>query len=179
MAKRKSAYRIGARHGVISFTRGHHGQLGTGSARSVASGRLASSLAIVALMVVGGCQSEPRDRADSSDPQQVAMGRAVYAQHCASCHGAKLEGQPHWRERKPDGRLPAPPHDVTGHTWEHSDEALFRVTKQGFQAFAGPDYHTDMPAFGGVLTDEEIWAVVAFIESTWPAELQERRKARR
>jgi mono/diheme cytochrome c family protein len=31
-----------------------------------------------------------------------------------------------------------------------------------------PDYQSDMPAFEGVLTDEEIRAVLAFLKSTWP-----------
>ncbi|MDA1327237.1 MAG: c-type cytochrome, partial [Proteobacteria bacterium] len=52
-----------------------------------------------------------RHRADPEDLGQVALGKAVYRTHCAACHGAKLEGQPNWRERKTDGKLPAPPHD--------------------------------------------------------------------
>lgn len=117
---------------------------------------------------------EPRERADPTDPRQVALGRAVYAQHCASCHGANLEGQPNWRRRRPDGRLPAPPHDETGHTWEHTDETLFQVTKRGVQPFVSAQYETDMNGFANVLSDEEIWAVIAFIKSTWPPALQRR-----
>ena len=113
-------------------------------------------------------------RADPDDAAQVARGRAVYGEHCASCHGAKLEGQPTWRTRKPDGRLPAPPHDATGHTWHHPDEMLFGITKKGVSAFAPPNYATDMPAFGGVLGDDDIWAVLAFIKSKWPAHVRAR-----
>jgi mono/diheme cytochrome c family protein len=29
------------------------------------------------------------------------------------------------------------------------------------------NYASDMPAFGGALTDEEIWAVLSFIASSW------------
>ena len=43
-------------------------------------------------------------------------GAQLYAENCASCHGANLEGQADWRSPGPDGRLPAPPHDETGHT---------------------------------------------------------------
>ena len=68
---------------------------------------------------------------DPESPSLVARGTVVYAQHCASCHGAKLEGQPDWRKRLPNGRLPAPPHDTTGHTWHHSDKQLFGMTKNG------------------------------------------------
>ena len=29
-----------------------------------------------------------------------------------------------------------------------------------------------MPAFGGVLSDDEIWAALAYIKSTWPPDIQ-------
>jgi mono/diheme cytochrome c family protein len=63
--------------------------------------------------------------------------------------------------------MPAPPHDASGHTWHHTDQELFRITKFGMSAIV-PSYESDMPAFGHVLTDEEIEAVLAFIKSTWP-----------
>ena len=112
--------------------------------------------------------------ADPGDAGQVATGQRVYEAHCGSCHGARLEGQPRWRERLPNGRLPAPPHDPTGHTWHHSDEALFRITKEGVAAIAGGNYQSDMPPFKGVLSDAEIWAVLAYIKSTWPESIRAR-----
>ncbi|WP_142849054.1 cytochrome c [Telmatospirillum sp. J64-1] len=108
----------------------------------------------------------------------LAQGQAVYQEHCAACHGADLEGQPDWRSRRADGRLPAPPHDESGHTWHHSDEELFAITKYGIQHFAGPDYPTDMPAFGDILSDEEIRAVLAYIKSTWPPHIQAQQERR-
>ena len=98
----------------------------------------------------------------------IALGEEVYAENCASCHGANLEGQPNWKRRLENGRMPAPPHDATGHTWHHSDADLFRLTKEGVAPVVGGNYESDMPAFGGVLTDAEILAAVAFIKSTWP-----------
>ncbi|GGK54791.1 c-type cytochrome [Salinarimonas ramus] len=98
---------------------------------------------------------------------RIAEGRALYAEHCAACHGANLEGQPNWKERLPSGRLPAPPHDETGHTWHHSDRQLIAITKHGPGALV-PGYESDMPGFAGVLTDAEIEAVLAYIKSTWP-----------
>jgi mono/diheme cytochrome c family protein len=111
---------------------------------------------------------------DADDPVQVAEGQALYQSHCAKCHGADLEGQPDWRERLPNGRLPAPPHDAEGHTWHHPDQVLFDITKEGLGAIAPAGYQSDMPAFGGVLTDREIAAILAFIKSRWPAEIQAR-----
>jgi len=98
----------------------------------------------------------------------IALGKALYARHCASCHDARLEGQSDWKSPLPSGRLPAPPHDASGHTWHHPDGVLFRVTKEGPAAVVGGGYQSDMPGFGNVLRDEEIRAVIGFIKSTWP-----------
>jgi len=110
--------------------------------------------------------------ADATDPELVALGAAVYEQHCAACHGTELEGEPNWRRRKADGTLPAPPHDATGHTWHHSDDLLFRLTRDGPGIIAGEDYRTTMPAYDGILSDREIWSVLAYIKSHWPADIQ-------
>ena len=116
-------------------------------------------------------------RADASDPELVALGAAVYVEHCASCHGERLEGEPNWRQRKADGTLPAPPHDATGHSWHHSDDLLFRLTRDGPAAIAGSDYRSAMPAYSGILSDREIWAVLAYIKSQWPADIREAQAA--
>lgn len=133
--------------------------------------------AAAAAWVVGAGQQDAAPAAAASveimgrvaDAEMVDLGRRVYAESCASCHGAELEGQPHWKRRLENGRMPAPPHDETGHTWHHSDADLFRLTKEGVAAVVGGDYESDMPIFGGILTDEEILAALAYIKSTWPA----------
>lgn len=106
----------------------------------------------------------------------TANGKAIYAEHCAGCHGVNLEGQPYWRKRKSNGRLPAPPHDASGHTWHHSDKALFRTIKLGTEAIVGGDYKSDMPGFENVLSDPEIRAVINYIKSTWPKEIRRRQE---
>lgn len=132
------------------------------------------------LAVLAGCSEA------GPTPEQLALGQKVYAQHCAACHGARLEGQPNWQQRLPNGRLPAPPHDESGHTWHHPDEVLFAITKHGMvPPYAPAGYQSDMPGFGGVLSDGEIRAVLAYIASHWtsPEVLQARaeiiRNARR
>ncbi len=104
---------------------------------------------------------------ESVTAADIAAGETLYAENCASCHGAELEGQPDWRRRLDNGRMPAPPHDETGHTWHHSDRNLFIVTKGGVGAVV-PGYESDMPAFEGILTDDEIADVLSYIKSTWP-----------
>jgi len=108
------------------------------------------------------------------DPEAVKRGASIYARDCASCHGAKLEGQPDWRSRRPDGKLPAPPHDETGHTWHHPDAMLFDLTKRGPAAMVGGNYRTDMPGFAAALSDEQIIDVLSYIKSTWPAPVRQR-----
>ena len=128
-------------------------------------------LLLAAAFAVTACDRVPpgeNARADPRDGAKVALGAKVYVGHCAACHGAKLEGQPDWRIRLPNGRLPAPPHDESGHTWHHTDEVLFAITKNGLvPPYAPPKYDSDMLAFGGMLSEDEIWAVLAYIKSHW------------
>lgn len=98
-------------------------------------------------------------------------GRALYLQHCASCHGAELEGEPGWRSPRPDGTWPAPPHSVDGHTWHHGDAILLDYVRRGGQAVLddmGVAFASGMPGFGDVLAETEIEAVLDYIKSTWP-----------
>lgn len=127
----------------------------------------------IGLMAVAGwwAWGWQRDAIGPGNPSQIALGQQLYARHCAECHGANLEGEAEWRVRRPSGELPAPPHDASGHTWHHSDEQLFAITKHGIARFAPPDYKSAMPSFVGRLTDAEIRAVLAFIKSTWPEEI--------
>ncbi|QAA93196.1 c-type cytochrome [Pollutimonas thiosulfatoxidans] len=107
---------------------------------------------------------------DPADQALVMQGKAIYANNCAACHGESLQGQPNWRERMPNGRLPAPPHDKTGHTWHHPDAMLVDMVKNGLVPgrTAPPGYVSDMPAYRHVLSDQEISAVLSYIKSSWP-----------
>ena len=105
-------------------------------------------------------------------PGEVAAGRQVYSRYCASCHGVHLEGQAHWDRPGEGGYFPAPPHDASGHTWEHSDKELHELIANSVYAYTAPGYRSHMPAFAGTLSDAEIDSVIAYIKSTWPASLQ-------
>ena len=138
--------------------------------------KLAASIALAAV-ILGAAGFSWLWFAAGKEEARLALGRSLYGTHCASCHGAKLEGQPDWQEPRPDGRMPAPPHDASGHTWHHSDQALFLITKKGLGAVV-PDYESDMPAFEGVLADTEIQAILDFIKSNWPEREREYQEAR-
>lgn len=141
----------------------------------IGGGLLAATLAFLAGAIIVAQTTQDAPRANPDDVQQVARGKPVYANHCAACHGVRLEGQPDWRNKLPSGRMPAPPHDATGHTWHHPDPVLFGITKHGLipGKYAPPGYQSDMPAYGGTLSDEDIWAVLAYIKSSWPQEIRE------
>lgn len=100
-------------------------------------------------------------------------GGRLYREHCASCHGRDLEGQPDWQSPRPDGILPAPPHDDTGHTWHHGDRMLFGYTKLGgaeaMRRMGVTGFRSGMPGFQDILTDDEIRAILDYIRSSWGA----------
>ncbi len=122
--------------------------------------------------LVSGCSER-----GGHDPFALMEGQGIYQAECASCHGAQLQGQPEWQTRRPDGKLPAPPHDASGHTWHHPREQLAAIVKQGMvPPQAPPGYVSDMPAFAGKLTDAQIDNVLAWIESQWPPDVQQHRQ---
>ena len=131
-----------------------------------------AAIGLSGYLLLRGSPNETTGMTDNAE--LVDLGAQVYAAQCAACHGANLEGQPNWRERKPDGKLPAPPHDETGHTWHHDDKTLFALTKFGLFKLVGQHVPTDMPAYDGVLSDREIHAVLAYIKSRWPAHVRQR-----
>jgi len=142
--------------------------------------RAAPTIGIVLLAVLAACGDRAAGpvRLQPDDGTVVAQGRQVYTAHCASCHGARLEGQPNWQQRDAQGRLPAPPHDASGHTWHHADELLFRITKYGVAKAANlKDHESAMPAFETTLSDAEIVAVLSWIKSQWPADVRRKHDA--
>ncbi len=141
--------------------------------RVVTLGALAAGVALVGWIWLAAGQSGA-GRPDAGmaqagllrpdDTELVSRGAEIYARACANCHGARLEGQPGWRTR----RGLAPAHDETGHTWHHPDGMLLRVVREGTVRMGGA-----MPAFKGVLTEEEMLAVMSFIKSRWPRKVRE------
>lgn len=94
------------------------------------------------------------------------QGRALYAAHCAGCHGARAEGQPGWEKRNESGYYPAPPLDGTGHSAHHPIGQVLRTLDAGGGSMGGW-----MPSFVDVLSDGDKRAVFAWIQSLWPADI--------
>ena len=106
--------------------------------------------------------------ANADDPAAVLRGQHVYAQQCASCHGRHLEGMFLWQLQDQYAHRRAPAHDASGHTWMHSDEELFHMTKYGRFPDTPMDVRSYMPAFEHRLKDADILAVLAYIKVQWP-----------
>lgn len=108
------------------------------------------------------------------DAQNVRLGEGLYATHCASCHGANLEGQPNWKVPLANGSFLAPPHDDSGHTWHHPDGLLVDITLYGGAAVYGDQGPpSTMPGFEGQLSREEVVAIFDFIRSRWSQDARE------
>ena len=128
--------------------------------------------AVVICLSLSAKNAEARIVLLPGDLSVTKLGKTVYMENCASCHGAVLEGQANWQQRDSDGYMPAPPHDVSGHTWHHPSSYLFLMTKYGIEKMIGEKYPNNMPAYENELTDNEIIAVLSYIKSTWPKPIQ-------
>jgi mono/diheme cytochrome c family protein len=138
--------------------------------------------ALTLVVILAGCQtrSEPPIVAvrPTDSPERAAMiaadpnlqvGEAVYNLRCAHCHGYAGEGQlastvPNTQQL---GMHTVPPHDATGHTWQHPSQLIRQVILNGIQ---NPLDHYPMPPFEGVVTDEETDQIIAFMRLWWTGE---------
>lgn len=107
------------------------------------------------------------------DPGEVKFGRAVYAQYCASCHGAHGEGAPNWQKYDEGGELPAPPHNAQGHTWRHSDADLYEIVNKGMRDPFNKTTRLTMPPFGDTLSPAQMLAVIIYLKTLWTPEERE------
>ena len=116
------------------------------------------------------CAPQEGKKPPPLDPEMVALGRKVYVEHCAACHGPSGEGQPDWETPNALGELPAPPHDSTGHTWKHSDAMLYQITLHGWRDPFNETERLTMPAFRAVLSPREVRAVITYLKTLWTEE---------
>jgi len=100
------------------------------------------------------------------EPAQAERGRALYATHCAVCHGAHGEGQPDWERRDAMGFYPAPPLDASGHAWHHPLAQMLATLETGGGPFGGT-----MPSFSDVLDEASRRDVLAWMQTLWPDEI--------
>lgn len=110
---------------------------------------------------------EIKGYADPRDRRAVSRGRQVYAANCARCHGPKQQGERRAGLTPPPGEKPAPPLNGSGHSAHHGDGDMF-TTVRGSPAPGSRPPARRMPRFGSILSEADIWAVLAYIKSRWP-----------
>lgn len=139
-------------------------------------------LATISMVILAGCQTsgEPPIIAvrPTDSPERAAMiaadpnlqaGEAAFNLRCAHCHGYAGEGQlastvPNTQQL---GLHTVPPHDATGHTWQHPSQLIRQVILNGIQ---NPLDHYPMPPFEGVVTDAETNQLIAYMSLWWTDE---------
>lgn len=90
-------------------------------------------------------------------PEVVAEGKAIYREHCLSCHGPEGRG-----DGEAGKELQPPPTDLSFIIVRPiaSDPFLFWTLTEG-----GTPLGTDMPVFGEVLSEEQRWAVIRYLRA--------------
>jgi len=107
---------------------------------------------LIAVLAIGG--SLLADAAGKGDP---AKGKEKYNQICASCHGPSGKGDgPAAAALDPKPRNLSDPKYVS----TLSDEQIFKTVKEGGAAVGKSPL---MPAWGSVLSDSDIWNVIAYL----------------
>ena len=108
--------------------------------------------------------------------EKIALGEKLFTENCLSCHGSGARGENPAQSRggqKADGSYLAPALNGTGHAWHHPNEMLFSTIKDGSIAKDSP-----MRGFKDKLSDDDIVAVLQYIKSLWPDEIQVRHAMR-
>jgi mono/diheme cytochrome c family protein len=112
---------------------------------------LAVALFVASRMFFAGDPVNPT----SATVDSIARGTRLYTNNCSACHGVNARGGGPMA-----GTTAVPPPALTGstsHLGGRTDGELFRIIVNGQSG--------GMPAWGGKLSDNEIWDVVNFLRS--------------
>ena len=120
---------------------------------------------ITIIAFLAGCSPGENETSPESN---IALGESVFNKNCVSCHGSKGVGlAKNWKVKDENGNYPAPPLNGTAHTWHHSPSNLLYTINKGGGVMGG-----QMPAFEGRLNEDEKQALIDYIYSLWPSEIQ-------
>lgn len=117
-------------------------------------------LASLTLAACGGPKAEPTsiptvpaEYAGKSGTGSAAAGKEIYTLNCEACHGAAGHGD------GPAGvALNPPPRNLPELIPQVGDDYLFWRVSTGVQG-------TSMVAWAGVLTEQQIWDVIAYVRT--------------
>ncbi len=93
----------------------------------------------------------------AGNAEAAAAGKTLYETDCASCHGDKGMG-----DGPAGASLKPPASKLVGLVQSAgADYAHWRISEGGSMA----PFNSSMPAWKGILTDEEVWKVVSHLET--------------
>jgi mono/diheme cytochrome c family protein len=120
---------------------------------------------IAVIAFLAGCSPAEKETSAESN---IVLGEDVFNKNCVSCHGSKGVGlAKDWKVKDENGNYPAPPLNGSAHTWHHSPSDLLYTINKG-----GLDMGGQMPGFEARLNEEEKQALIEYIYSLWPSEIQ-------
>ncbi len=90
----------------------------------------------------------------SSNPELIQQGKDLYLENCAGCHGEAAKG-----DGPQAAGLPAAPKDLT------DLELMAGKSSANLHDAISQGVPPSMPAFGGQLSDDEIWALTAYLRN--------------
>ena len=124
-------------------------------------------LLIPLIIFMTGCNLKEDNKSSDS---MVLLGETIYNKNCLGCHGPNGQGLAEdWKVKDANGNYPPPPLNGTAHTWHHSPEQLLYTINKG-----GVEMGGQMPAFENLLSKKEKQALIDYIYSLWPKEIQEK-----
>lgn len=119
----------------------------------------------ISLFLLSACQQMPDEtRLDGRwyTASQLQLGEKIYRANCIVCHKENATGTKQWKKTLADGNYPPPPLNGSAHAWHHPLSTLSRSIKNGGIPLGGT-----MPAFKDKLSDKEVLAVIAYLQSLW------------
>jgi mono/diheme cytochrome c family protein len=112
--------------------------------------------------------------AQDKDKNNTQLGKTTFDKNCIECHGKAGQGlSKNWKQRDANGKFPAPPVNGSAHAWHHSPEMLMNTINNGGAKFGGW-----MPSFKDKLNEQEKQAVLDYVHSLWPKDIQQKYDAR-
>ena len=102
--------------------------------------------------------SEPMAQTAQAPVEETVSGSSIYSSRCATCHQANGQGVPN----------AFPP--LVGTRWVEDKGQIIRILLHGMQGeveVRGSTYNGNMPAWGNVLSDKEIAAVITHVRQSW------------
>lgn len=128
-------------------------------------------LIVISVLLLGGCFD---DNSTEIQKTGVALGKSVFDKNCKICHGKAAQGlTKDWKKPLDDGSYLPPPLNGSAHTWHHSPKLLLNTINEGGAKLGGV-----MPAFKDKLNEEEKLAVLDYLYSLWPKDIQQKYNGR-